>query len=417
VTAVSLFRPQALAHRRFADQSGVTLPAAPPSAVLVWALFACVTAGLGFAGLRGYAQKERVSGYLAPLTGVVRVMPPRAGLVGDVRVQEGELVTAGEPLVAIRTAALDGSGADVDAAVLSALQAQHDRIEEQVALEQKAADAGRASLSDHVASLTSELESLQATLRLQARRTQIANQAVQSAQALVASGNMSRVEFQQRQDGELSQLQAEIDLARAIAGKQAEITQDRDSSATLPNQTAAHVAALRAQAAEIETRIAEARGSRATLLRAPIAGRISGLQAQAGQLADPAIPLLAIVPQGEALRAELLIPARAIGEIRPGQTVRIAYDAFPVARFGLHAGVVESVSHTLLRPAEIAGPVVPEGPSYRARVRLCSQTIDLPDGALPLAPDMTVSAEIVIDRRSLLGWLLAPLRDQPGSNP
>ena len=171
------------------------------------------------------------------------------------------------------------------------------------------------------------------------------------------------------------------------------------------------MAALRAQVAEIETRIAEAQGQRATLLRAPIAGRVSALQVRAGQAADPAIPLLAIVPEGDTLRAELLVPARAIGEIRPGQTVHVAYDAFPAARFGLHAGQIEIVSNTLLRPTEVAGPILAAGPCYRVTVALDRQTVSVGAAVLHLAADMTLSAEIVIDRRSLLDWLLAPLRD------
>jgi membrane fusion protein len=44
-------------------------------------------------------------------------------------------------------------------------------------------------------------------------------------------------------------------------------------------------------------------------------------------------------------------------------------------------------------------------------VTLDRQAVGAGTTALPLAADMTLSAEIVIDRRSLLDWLLAPLRD------
>ena len=416
MTGPTLFRSQALAHRRYADQAGVPLPSAPPPALLAWALVACVVAGLSFLAMGSYARKERVSGYLVPTLGVARIVPRQPGLIVAVQVHDGDLVAAGAPLVTVRMGALDGGGADVDASVLTALRAQRDRIVEQVDIEQARLGQQRASLADHIRGLADELVALRSQAALQTQRTSLTEQQVDAVRGLVAAGSFSRIEFQHREDAVLEQLQAAAGLSRDIATKQSEIGADDHALVALPDATASRVAALRAQAAEIETRIAETEGQQATLLRAPIAGRVSALQAQAGQPADPSIPLMSIVPEGDALRAELLIPARAIGEIRPGQTVRIAYDAFPAIRFGLSRGHVDTVSHTLLRPSEIAGPLVASEPCYRVTVLLDEQDIRRGDATLRLAPDMMLSADIVIDRRSLLGWVLAPLRDAAGGD-
>ena len=411
MTSIPLFRPQAMMHCGDDAQAGVPLPAAPPAAILTWSLVACVAFGLGFAALASYARKERVVGYLAPSLGVARVAATRSGRITEVHVHDGERVGAGAPLVTVQTGSLDDRGADVDTAVLAALQRQRDRVVEQVDLEQAHLVQAQARTADRLANLAVELGALQAELRLQSRRAQSTERQVEATRGLVATGNMSRVEFQRREDTALAQQQAGIGLAREVAGKQGEIEAERHALAAMPGETAARVAAMRAQVAEIETRIAATQGQRATLLRAPIAGRVSALQARAGQAVDPAIPLLAIVPEGDDLRAELLVPARAIGEIRAGQRVRVGFDAFPAARFGLHAGRIAIVSTALLRPAEIVGPILAGGPSYRVTATLDRQAVGVGATMLPLSPDMTLSAEIVIDRRSLLDWLLSPLRD------
>ncbi len=276
MTAISLFRREALEHRRAEALTGVPLPPPPPAALLAWSLMVCVAAGLAFASVGSYARKEHVAGYLAPVLGVARVTTQRAGLITEVHVRDGELVAADAPLVTIQTGTLDSGGGDVDAAVLAALQHKRDRVVEQVALEQAHLGQEQARLSDRMASLSGELAALRAELRLQARRTRIMAQQVEAARALVATGNLSRFEFRRREDTALAQQQAEIGLAREIAGKQAEIEGDQHALAELPGDAAARTAALRAQAADIETRIAETRGQRATLLRAPIAGRILG---------------------------------------------------------------------------------------------------------------------------------------------
>ncbi len=412
MTAATLFRAEALAHHRGGDQAGVPLPAAPPPAVLAWALLGCVLLGGVVAACGSYARTQRVVGYLAPPSGVVRIAAPGGGVIVAVAVQDGDAVAAGAPLLTVQRGGADAAGADVDGAVLAALDRQRARLAEQVGIEQAGLARERARLADHLATLADEQAALQAQLRLQSQRTGLSQLQAQAAQSLLASGNISRIELQRRQDAVLAQLQAAAGLARDLAAKRAQIDQDSHALLALPDATAARIAALRAQIADIETRSAETSGRRATLLRAPIAGRVTALQAAVGQAARPDIPLLAIVPSGEALRAELLVPARAIGEVRPGQTVRIGIDAFPVARFGLARGRVLAVSRSLLRPAELAGPLVAAEPCYRVSAALDAQEIGAGAAALPLLPDLTISAAIVIDRHTLFGWLLAPLRDR-----
>ncbi len=84
------------------------------------------------------------------------------------------------------------------------------------------------------------------------------------------------------------------------------------------------------------------------MIRAPIAGRVSSLQATVGKPADPRQLQLSIVPDGSTLQAELFVPTRARGFVRPGQEVRILYDAFPYQRYGTHRGQVDDVSQTVL---------------------------------------------------------------------
>jgi membrane fusion protein len=109
------------------------------------------------------------------------------------------------------------------------------------------------------------------------------------------------------------------------------------------------------------------------------------------------------------LEASLLVPARAIGFVTRGQSVRVAFDPFPFQRFGFYDGIVASVSDTLLKPNEAAGPMTPKEPSYRITVRLGRQTVTAYGSEIPLRPDMPLKASIVFDRRSLAAWLFDPL--------
>src|SRR6185295_17450355 len=121
------------------------------------------------------------------------------------------------------------------------------------------------------------------------------------------------------------------------------------------------------------------------------------------------VPLMEIVPEGSALRAQVYAPTRAIGFVRPGQEVRLLYDAFPYQRFGSFGGRIVRVSRSVIDPRQLAEPLRIEEAVYQIEVRPDAQSIGAGGQTVPLQPGMTLTANIILDRRSFLDWLLAPL--------
>jgi membrane fusion protein len=136
---------------------------------------------------------------------------------------------------------------------------------------------------------------------------------------------------------------------------------------------------------------------------------VSTLQATVGQNADPQRLQLEIIPEHAAMQAELFIPARAIGFVKPGQSVRILYEAFPYQHFGTYGGQVVKVSQTILTSTDAAGPVALKEPAYRVTAALDRAEIDAHGKKIALQPDMLLRADIILEKRSLMSWLLSPL--------
>ena len=415
MASVSLFRPEAVDFQNERFKSGSVLPGPPPTAALTALLVVLVGALLGFLATCDYARKETAVGFLSPTLGVARVFPPRAGLVVAVHVAEGQDVPAGAPLITVQVGGSNDHGGDVDESVLQALAHQRDALVEQIAQQRARGDDESRRLRDRIEGLGAEMAAQERELAVQQARSKLAEEQVTAVRDLVGQGFISVVEFKRRQDNYLAQRQSEASLAEQIAARRGEAAQQRHILDELPGDIAAKVSTLQASVAELDGRLAETEGRRGYMIRAPIAGRVSALQARVGLAADPAIPQLAIVPSGSALRAELLVPAKAIGFVEPGDRVRLAYDAFPFQRFGFHGGHVETVSRTLLRPAEVVGPIVLNDPSYRVTVVLDRQDITAFGRDFPLGADMALRADIVFDRRSLMKWLLEPVLSLRGN--
>jgi len=134
------------------------------------------------------------------------------------------------------------------------------------------------------------------------------------------------------------------------------------------------------------------------------------LKARAGEQAEPGSPLAMILPADAELIAEVYLPSRAAGFVDEGQTVKLMYDAFPYQKFGLAGGQIIGVSPVALRPDEIG--VATNSPEllYKVKIQLAEQKVSAFGKAHSLGAGMELSADIVLEERRVVDWLLEPLR-------
>ncbi len=412
--AASLFRMEAVEYQRTRAWAGATTPS-PVATWLLTLFFAASIAGaISFLAFGSYARKETVPGYLSPVTGIAKVSPSAPGVVAELFVADGDPVQAGQRLLLVRSERHGAQGQAVDASVIDRLEAKRAAITERMEIEQRAADSQKETLSTALAGLEAEVGTMAESLRTQRERVRVAHDQVEAVRPTVAQGFTSMTEFRRRQDSELSQQQAATDLYRQLSTKAVDVREKRQALTELEAKTADNLAVLRAAVADAEAAIAEARGKQGYVVSAPVSGRVNSLQAWVGMNTETGVPFMSIVPDNAELEATLLVPVRAIGFVARNQQVNVAFDPFPFQRFGFHGATIISVSDTLLKPGELAAPVAPKEPSYRVTARLERQTITAYGNEVALRPDMTLRADIVFDRRSLIEWLFDPLLSARG---
>jgi len=378
--------------------------------VVAWFLVASAAALVLFLFVAQYARKETAVGYLTPTTGTAKIFAPQHGTIKEVRVHEGDVVRAGQPLLTIETDQIAANGIDVNANMLETLVAQKELLAKNIKAEEQRAGSERERLTALLKGLETEIAQLRGQIKLQGERLKVADSDLASADQLKSKGFMAGVDYRRREVQVLEQRQALSALDQQVAAKQNQLTETNYSLRQLPTVMAQKVQALRNDLATTEQRIAEVNGRRAYVLRAPTAGRVSTLQATVGQSADPQRLQLEIIPEDGVLQAELFVPARAIGFVEPGQPVRILYDAFPYQHFGTYTGHVAKVSQTLLTKSDAAGPIALGEPAYRVTVALDREDIDADGNRVTLQPDMLLKADIILEKRSLISWLTGPLR-------
>lgn len=383
----------------------------PFSTKLISWLLVGVTAGLiVFITIAQYARKETVIGYLTPTKGTAKIFADRKGVIREVHVREGETIEAGRALLTIKTDQIAADGSDLNAELLTTLISQKAALEQNIRGEELRLDSERERLDALTRGLESEVSQLGSQLTLQGDRLKLSENDLAAAERLLKNGFTTAVELRKRQLAVLELRQVLSNIVQQISAKENQLTESRSALSQLPTMMAQKVQALRNELSVVEQRIAETSARNAYVIRSPVTGRVTTLQAREGQTADAQRLQLEIIPTDSVLQAELFVPSRAIGFVEPGQAVRILYDAFPYQHFGTYRAHVVDVSQTILTSADAGGPIKLNEPAYRVVAALERPDVDVYGRTLPLQPDMSLKADIVLERRSLLSWLIRPLQ-------
>jgi membrane fusion protein, adhesin transport system len=139
-------------------------------------------------------------------------------------------------------------------------------------------------------------------------------------------------------------------------------------------------------------------------VRAPVHGTVKGLTVNTtGNVVQPGQTLMEILPADAPLVVSLKIPPQYIGHIRPGQSVQVKFSSFDFSRYGALPGTLEFIS-----AASFSGE---RGERYfQGRVQLARNYVG-EDSRNIIIPGMTVMADIITGDKTVLQYLLKPIRN------
>jgi membrane fusion protein len=411
----SLFRQEVVDFKEIERQFGRAILLQPISLkVITWFLATLVALSLSLLVIGQYSRKATVNGYLIPASGTAKIFALQRGTITKVQVTEGQEVREQQPLLTIDTTQISATGEDVNAAILSTLLGQRDELNRQIAGEAQRQASERERLTLLIQGLQEEKGQLEGQIPLQQERIKIVESLAASISKLVAKGVVTDVEFKRRQSEALDQKQNLNALRQQLAARQNQLTDTQYTLNQLPIVIAEKIQLLRNELSSVEQRIAEISGRRAFVIRAPIAGRVSALQASTGKLAEPNQLQLEVIP-ASTLKAELLVPSRAIGFVRVGQPVSIRYEAFPYQNFGRYEGTITEISHNILTRSDVSSALIAlDEPVYRVTAALNRQDISAYGKSMPLQAGMLLKGDVILDHRSLMRWVLDPLLSVKG---
>ena len=126
-----------------------------------------------------------------------------------------------------------------------------------------------------------------------------------------------------------------------------------------------------------------------------------------GSIARGAETFFTLVPLGEVLEAEVEIDTQDIGYLKMGDNADLKVDAFPFQKHGTLKGTLRTVSQDTFR-REVQSPNA-SATYYSGRISLGQSHLDALPPNTTLLPGMTLAAELVVGKRSVMSYLLWPL--------
>ncbi len=408
--ASALFRAEVTEARR-QRLAGTVVAAVPPSARIFTTVALAVAAIIVLTLVFGrYASTANVRGIVAYDTGIARVSASAPGEVTLIHVAAGARVAAGEPLITLSTA----QGPSGLSSQLAELDTQISEVDRQIAVAGQSGSTGsqvirqeRAGLAETASSVVRQksivASQIEITEAMLARSARLAN-AGAGSQRQVDEARASLLS--RRSEGE-ALTERLSDTRSKIAALGIQLGQQGLDAVKSRSQLLAQRAMLVAQRADVT------RADR-IVIAAPVAGEVSDITTEIGQRIVPEKSLLTIVPRGSAVETWLYAPSAAIGFARPGQRVRLRFDAYPYQKYGVGRGTVVAISRVAIDPANVDAAIRPTEPVFRVRVRIDSMG-SLNIGRDALRPGMTLAADLAMESRPLWALIVGPVRGALGS--
>ncbi len=379
-------------------------------------------------------EVTRGNGKVIPSRHVQIVQNLEGGIISEINVKEGDIVKKGQVLLRIDDTRFSASMRESQV-TSAAMEAKIARLTAETQgkpfkLPRRLKKSQRELFISERALTQSRQKELQANIniliqqknqkrheinQLKSRQRQLqhsynlAQRELKITVPLVKKGVMSEVELLRLQR-EASTLKAELESTRlsiprakaAIAEAERKIEElkisFRTSALAELNEIKAELSRISESKRALEDRV------RRTAVRSPVKGIVKQLKVNTiGGVVQPGSDLIEIVPLEDTLLMEAQIRPSDIAFLHPGQKAMVKFTAYDFSIFG---GLKASLEHIS------ADTIINERgePFFLIRLRTDRNYLGTIESPLPIIAGMTVNVDILTGKKSLLDYLLKPIK-------
>jgi adhesin transport system membrane fusion protein len=375
----------------------------------------------------------RADGRVIPSAKLQVIQNLEGGIVADILVKQGQVVKAGDNLVALSSLQHEGDmksryqqllGLEARAARLVALangrepkfpQSVVDTAPDLMAVEMATflsktleQESQLAVLSAQMDQKARELDEAKIALISTRKSLEMAREERSTVARLVERGLEPRLELL-RIERSLSEQEGRADISvvtierlrsantELSARKETLVRQMRTEALSELNRTMAELAAIKEGMPALADKVAR------THIKSPMNGIVNRVFVNTvGGIVRPGDPIVDVVPSDDQLVVEALVSPKDIGFVKIGQPARVKVTAYDYSIFGALDGTVKSISAD-------AVPNEKGEAFFQVRIETNTRAIESIDKKLPIMPGMQAQIDIITGKKTILNYLSKPI--------
>ena len=401
--------------------------------IILWSIIILILCGLTWANFAELDEVTRGAGKIIPSSQLQVVQNLEGGILSEILVKEGDVVEPGQVLVRIDDTmsgasfresrfhylALKAKASRLKAEAenlpcdppVDVLQEAPKLVEQEFKLRQtrqQELDTNLAVINHQIEQRKHEMEELRVKTRHLSKNYQLSLKEMRMAQPLVEEGAISEMEII-RLEQKINDIKGEIDrnlvsMDRVEHSFEEVVTRAREIELAFRNEARTELNKINQELSQLEEmNIALEDRVKRTQGRAPMKGTVKQLLVTTiGEVIQPGMNILEIVPFQDTLLVEANIRPADIAFIYPGQKAVIKLTAYDYAIYGGLNGFVEHISADTI--------VDTRGDSYyRVRIRTDHTHLGNDDNPWPIIPGMTTQIDILTGKKTVLEYLLNPV--------
>ncbi len=402
--------------------------------VTIVVVSATVVVFFGWATFTNVNEVARVPGEVVPLGPQQIVQHLEGGIINDIKVEEGALVNQGDILMRLSGSGFNEDLGQVEERQLS-LGLQRERLQafvndrkpdftkftkasaEQIENQNRmyaamleARQSERSIIEEQIKQKQNSIKALQSRQATIGQNLNIANDLLDRKAQLESRGYVSKISYLQTQQeavtlrGESAQLRAQVEEARAAMKEYKDRLTSLDSR--FRDDAWKQLEAVENDMAE-NAKITDKMKNRVDRLEvaAPVRGLVKSLSVNTvGGVVTPGQTLMEIVPLDRPMIVEVRIPPHHIGHLKVGQPVQVKISSFDYSRYGSIEGTLDYMSASTFQNED-------GGRYYKGRVRLSQNYVGTDPQRNVIVPGMTVMADIITGDKTIMQYLLKPIRN------
>lgn len=414
--------------------SAVLQKSAVSTQITLWTIFLVITCTILWASFAEVDEITRGEGKVIPSSQIQVIQNLEGGIVSEIIVSEGDVVEPGDTLMRLDSIGFESSFRE-SRLKISELLAKQARLRSEsfgtpFSVDPRLRELSPQTVSSEENLLASNMEQLESTLqglREQLRQRQnevketrskvsqlqtsldLISEEIRITEPLVNQGIVSDVEFLKlkRQanevEGELKTAKLSIPrIQSTLLESKKKIDETRlnfqNRAKKELNEISAEIERLEESQEVLEDRV------RRTNVQSPVKGKINKLHINTiGGVIQPGMDIAEIVPLEDNLLIEAKIKPSDIAFLHPGQEAILKFSAYDFSIHGGLNGEVVNISADTIKDEQAKESF------YQVRIKAERNFLGTKEKPLQILVGMTVSADILTGKKTILEYLLKPI--------